>query len=119
MMENAQKKEKLDVRARSYKEGRPRWVGFIQDGSYLVGKAMPAHGMPKPSPTEGTEAVEGTGRAREGCFIPDFADSKKAELSLALAGALGRRRLRYTGIVVSDHSGHGCLYAIPLYRPLP
>ena len=39
-MENAQKKEKLDVRARSYKEGRPRWVGFIQDGSYLVGKAM-------------------------------------------------------------------------------
>ena len=40
-MENAQKKEKLDVRARSYKEGRPRWVGFIQDGSYLVGKQCP------------------------------------------------------------------------------
>ena len=45
-MENAQKKEKLDVRARPYKEGRPRWVGFIQDVSYLVGKAMPPHGMP-------------------------------------------------------------------------
>ena len=72
VMENAQKKEKLDVRARSYKEGRPRWVGFIQDGSYLVGKAMPPHGMPKPSPTEGAGAVEGTERAREGCFVPEL-----------------------------------------------
>ena len=72
MMENAQKKEKLDVRARSYKDGRPRWVGFIQDGSYLVGKAMPPHGMPKPSPTEGAGAVEGTERAREGCFVPEL-----------------------------------------------
>ena len=72
MMENAQKKEKLDVRARPYKEGRPRWVGFIQDGSYLVGKAMTAHGMPKPSPTEGAGAVEGTERAREGCFVPEL-----------------------------------------------
>ena len=72
MMENAQKKEKLDVRARPYKEGRPRWVGFIQDGSYLVGKAMPPHGMPKPSPTEGAGAVEGTERAREGCFVPEL-----------------------------------------------
>ena len=71
-MENAQKKEKLDVRARPYKEGRPRWVGFIQDGSYLVGKAMTAHGMPKPSPTEGAGAVEGTERAREGCFVPEL-----------------------------------------------
>ena len=72
MMENAQKKEKLDVRARSYKEGRPRWVGLIQDGSYLVGKAMPPHGMPKPSPTERAGAVEGTERAREGCFVPEL-----------------------------------------------
>ena len=69
---NAQKKEKLDVRARPYKEGRPRWVGFIQDGSYLVGKAMTAHGMPKPSPTESAGAVEGTERAREGCFVPEL-----------------------------------------------
>ena len=66
------KKEKLDVRARPYKEGRPRWVGFIQDGSYLVGKAMPPHGMPKLSPTEGAGAVEGTERAREGCFVPEL-----------------------------------------------
>ena len=87
MMENAQKKEKLDVRARPYKEGRPRWVGFIQDGSYLVGKAMTAHGMPKPSPTEGAGAVEGTERAREGCFVPElkglinYRDRKKLRFS--------------------------------------